>query len=136
MGKEFCGRACPKLNKDRSYYKGHLHLVMVETKAQVHQVDINKHYPSSETGETMNCGTGENSMSSVCDIRDQGDGGSFTDSCPSQNQDLFPPSLKHFPFLDNIDNQGSKNGHSKEIASKKPNQIVWLETFRTSSKLM
>ncbi|KAF8792165.1 tetratricopeptide repeat protein 28-like [Argiope bruennichi] len=77
-------------------------------------------------GETMNCASVENPISSVnCDIRDQGDGGSFTDlSCPSQNQDLFPPSLKVFSsFLNNIDNQSS-NGHSKETGKKLKSDLV------------
>lgn len=56
-----------------------------------------------------------------CGVRDQGDGGSFTDlSCPSQiSQDAYPPSLKMFSsFLNNIESHGS-NGHSSKENGKK-----------------
>lgn len=64
-----------------------------------------------------------------CGIRDQGDGGSFTDlSCPSQTQDLFPPSLKVFSqFLSSIEDNQSSKGHTKESAKKSKSDIVQNE---------
>lgn len=53
-------------------------------------------------------------------VRDQGDGGSFTDlNCPSQiSQDAFPPSLRLFSsFLNNLENH-VLNGSTKESNKK------------------
>ncbi|XP_042904367.1 tetratricopeptide repeat protein 28 [Parasteatoda tepidariorum] len=57
MSKDFCKKGISRLDHDRSYYRkastlGHV----VETKAQIHQIDTsNKSYPSSETGIYAPC---------------------------------------------------------------------------------
>lgn len=73
----------------------------------------------------------DNSISTVnCGIRDQGDGGSFTDlSCPSQNQDLFPPSLKVFSsFLNSIEDSQSTKIHTKENGKKAKSDLIQTDS--------
>ncbi|KAG8194950.1 hypothetical protein JTE90_021411 [Oedothorax gibbosus] len=65
-------------------------------------------------------------------IRDQGDGGSFTDlNCPSQiSQDAFPPSLRLFSsFLNNIENHMS-NGGVKETNKKTKGDCENVAAFK------
>lgn len=60
-----------------------------------------------------------------CGVRDQGDGGSFTDlSCSSQNQDLFPPSLKVFSmFLNSIEDSHPAKVHAKENNKRTKSEV-------------
>ncbi|XP_054719105.1 tetratricopeptide repeat protein 28-like [Uloborus diversus] len=66
-------------------------------------------------------GLGNNNLDALLNhgVRDQGDGGSFTDlSCPSQNQDIFPPSLKVFSsFLNSMEENHTSKSNSKKSKS-------------------
>lgn len=74
-----------------------------------------------------NCSAIDSSLNAVnFSIRDQGDGGSFTDlSCPNQNQDLFPPSLKVFSmFINSIEDSQLPKVHGKENSKKSKSDII------------